>query len=209
MTWAWDDARVETLKRLAAAGKSSNEIYREMRAPSRSAVIGKMHRLGLQSIHQPAGRPRTATPPRVTQPESIKPNPICGESSKPAISSPKTAIQSKKIVELSAAAQPAPPPVPVRAPPVLTIVPSEPVTPVRLTELGPHRCKFCVEDGPPGQMDLALFCNAPVPIPADPDQAASNYCPDHHQRCFNPRARPKPKPRAQTTPAPRHVWRSV
>lgn len=50
--YAWTDERVEQLKQLWAAKKTASQIACEMDCPSRSAIIGKVHRLRL------TGRPR-------------------------------------------------------------------------------------------------------------------------------------------------------
>lgn len=44
----WTDERVAELRRLWDEGKSASQIERAVGAPSRSAVIGKVHRLGLE-----------------------------------------------------------------------------------------------------------------------------------------------------------------
>lgn len=46
----WTPGRVETLKKLWADGKSCSVICAEMGATSRSAIIGKVHRLGLTRL---------------------------------------------------------------------------------------------------------------------------------------------------------------
>lgn len=43
----WNDEKIVTLKRLWAEGHSASLIAMRINAPSRSAVIGKVHRLGL------------------------------------------------------------------------------------------------------------------------------------------------------------------
>lgn len=43
----WNDEKIVTLKRLWAEGHSARLIAMRINAPSRSAVIGKVHRLGL------------------------------------------------------------------------------------------------------------------------------------------------------------------
>ena len=48
----WTDHRIEELKRLCLDGKSALEIALEIGAPSRNAVIGKVHRLGLRLTGQ-------------------------------------------------------------------------------------------------------------------------------------------------------------
>lgn len=70
----WTDERVETLKAMWANGRSAAEIARALKGPSRAAVIGKIHRLGLSGEGRgPAAEPRAykepsapkSKPPRV------------------------------------------------------------------------------------------------------------------------------------------------
>jgi hypothetical protein len=55
-TWeGWTDANVETLMQMVKEGYSGQMIADALRCPSRNAVIGKIHRLGIQT-----GVPRRA-----------------------------------------------------------------------------------------------------------------------------------------------------
>ena len=66
MGWAWTDERVACLKKTWAAGGSASicrdklreRIGASMEGPTRNAVIGKVHRLGL-SKHKPSTRLNT------------------------------------------------------------------------------------------------------------------------------------------------------
>lgn len=51
---AWDDERVELLKKLWAEGLSASQIASRMGGVTRNAVIGKVHRLGLSGRATPA-----------------------------------------------------------------------------------------------------------------------------------------------------------
>ena len=51
---AWDDERVELLKRFWAEGLSASQIASKMGGVTRNAVIGKVHRLGLSGRAAPA-----------------------------------------------------------------------------------------------------------------------------------------------------------
>jgi GcrA cell cycle regulator len=55
---AWNDERVELLKKFWAEGLSASQIASKMGGVTRNAVIGKVHRLGL------SGRAAPATPQR-------------------------------------------------------------------------------------------------------------------------------------------------
>lgn len=60
---SWSEERIETLKKLWADGKSASEIAYELGGITRSSVLGKVHRLGLQarSNHAVSG-PKNRTP---------------------------------------------------------------------------------------------------------------------------------------------------
>jgi|SRR5581483_2532140 len=65
----WTDVRVDRLKELNDQGYSSAQIARELGGVSRSAVIGKLHRLGLQKSlpSNPHGVARSAKAALVEQ----------------------------------------------------------------------------------------------------------------------------------------------
>lgn len=50
---SWTDERIDTLKGMWEAGKTASQIAEELGGVSRNAVIGKAHRLGLQSRPSP------------------------------------------------------------------------------------------------------------------------------------------------------------
>src|SRR6476620_368097 len=83
---SWTDERIDRLKELWSQGKTASFIADELGGVSRNAVIGKAHRLGLQS-----------------RPSPVKPN-------EPA---PKA---KAKVREKAEAAAPAPKPAPAPAP---------------------------------------------------------------------------------------------
>jgi GcrA cell cycle regulator len=78
---AWTDERIETLRKMWEAGQTASQIAEELGGVSRNAVIGKAHRLGLQSRPSPvkpneqpeakaaAPEPRPAPPPPPRAPE--------------------------------------------------------------------------------------------------------------------------------------------
>lgn len=65
---AWNDERVELLKKLWADGLSASQIAGRLGGVTRNAVIGKVHRLGLSgratSSRSSAPRPRRTHAPR-------------------------------------------------------------------------------------------------------------------------------------------------
>lgn len=50
---SWTDERIETLRRMWEGGSTASQIAEELGGVSRNAVIGKAHRLGLQSRPSP------------------------------------------------------------------------------------------------------------------------------------------------------------
>lgn len=58
--FGWTAEAIETLKRLCGDGYSASQIALAMGVSSRSAVIGKASRLGLNLHGRPTGRPRPA-----------------------------------------------------------------------------------------------------------------------------------------------------
>jgi GcrA cell cycle regulator len=77
---SWTDERIEQLKKLWSKGMTASQIADELGGVSRNAVIGKAHRLGLQSRPSPvkpnepvAARPRAkAAPQPVAEPAAAK-----------------------------------------------------------------------------------------------------------------------------------------
>ena len=57
---SWTDERIETLKRLWSEGHSASQIAGELGGVSRNAVIGKVHRLKLESRIKAPSAPAAA-----------------------------------------------------------------------------------------------------------------------------------------------------
>jgi GcrA cell cycle regulator len=89
---SWTDERIERLKALWQKGMTASHIADELGGVSRNAVIGKAHRLGLQS----------------------RPSPVKANEPEPA---PKPRPRDKPAAAVSRAPPPAPAPRPVRAEP--------------------------------------------------------------------------------------------
>ena len=103
---AWTDERIDTLKSMWEGGMTASQIAEKLGGVSRNAVIGKAHRLGLQS-----------------RPSPVKPN---DAEDKPAAKAAKPApAPVPKPVEPKVAA-PAPKPTPVAAAPARPPVPPTP-----------------------------------------------------------------------------------
>lgn len=73
----WTDERVELLKKMFQDGLSASQIAKQLGGVTRNAVIGKVHRLGLNgraTPSKPALRaPRPKPPPAPTKPRAIAP----------------------------------------------------------------------------------------------------------------------------------------
>lgn len=71
---SWTDERIDTLRRMWEGGSTASQIADELTGVSRNAVIGKAHRLGLQSRPSPV-KPNEPAPARVVAPEPPPPAP--------------------------------------------------------------------------------------------------------------------------------------
>lgn len=68
---SWTDTRIETLKKLWADGLSASQVAAELGGVTRSAVIGKVHRLGL-ARRAPTPRAPIQRRPRVGRRPALK-----------------------------------------------------------------------------------------------------------------------------------------
>ncbi|WP_244305127.1 GcrA family cell cycle regulator, partial [Sphingomonas aquatilis] len=68
---SWTDERIDTLKTMWEAGQTASQIAEALGGVSRNAVIGKAHRLGLQSRPSPVkpNEPAAAPAPVPAAPE--------------------------------------------------------------------------------------------------------------------------------------------
>lgn len=137
---AWSDATVERLKTLSAEGYSAAQIARQLNVEfgvklSRSAVIGKVGRLGLA-----LGGSAKRTPPSAPR--------------RPATGKAKAARTNRRKLVTPAPTPPLPPAEPSQA---------GLFDPVSLMDLQSHHCRWPVSiDGPdPAESRLEQFCGAP------------------------------------------------
>jgi GcrA cell cycle regulator len=105
---SWTDERIDTLRKMWEGGSTASQIAEELTGVSRNAVIGKAHRLGLQSRPSPvkpnepiAGKPTAAEAAPVAAVEPIEPK-------APPAPKPVAAAPVPKPVEQVAAPTPAP-----------------------------------------------------------------------------------------------------
>ena len=68
MSLSWTDERIDRLKELWSQGKTASHIADELGGVSRNAVIGKAHRLGLQSRPSPV-KPNEPAPKAKAKPK--------------------------------------------------------------------------------------------------------------------------------------------
>jgi len=212
---SWTDERIERLKALWSQGITASQIADELGGVSRNAVIGKAHRLGLQSRpspvkpneHEPHS-PSAQAPPAAAEPAPAAADRTDDEEEEPRASRAEEPSSSPA----SAAAAPAQPPQPqirsigpggfVRQGPSDQQAPIPPAPPRRLVpakpspeiadktsllDLNEKICKWPV--GHPGEPDFH-FCGRPA-NPGFP------YCVDHCGVAYQaqlPRRDRKPPP---------------
>jgi GcrA cell cycle regulator len=113
---SWTDERIDRLKELWTKGMTASQIADELGGVSRNAVIGKAHRLGLQS-----------------RPSPVKPNePVAAKPKAKPAPSPAPASAAR------AEAAPAPRPAPDAAPQAGAVPPPAPKQPQpRIVSVGP------------------------------------------------------------------------
>ena len=193
---SWTDERIDRLKELWTKGMTASQIAEELGGVSRNAVIGKAHRLGLQSRPSPVKpndigtvKPKAAKAPAAPKPEPAAPAPAPKPRPAPA-AAPEPAAVAPSPAPAAAAAAPQPrvvsvgpggflrqgpgdqqPPIPP-APP-RRLVPAKPSAEVAdktsLLDLNERICKWPI--GHPGEPDFH-FCGKPA-NPGFP------YCVDH------------------------------
>lgn len=113
---SWTDERIETLKIMWEKGLTASQIAETLGGVSRNAVIGKAHRLGLQS-----------------RPSPVKPNEPDAKAAPAAAAPPPPPRPVAKPVVAEPVAPPPPAPAPVAA---ASAEPREPSAPV-LRSVGP------------------------------------------------------------------------
>ena len=93
---SWTDERIDTLRKMWEAGQTASQIAEELGGVSRNAVIGKAHRLGLQSRPSPV-KPNDPDAAKAAAPEpKPSPAPIARE---PERAPPPAPVVAAPIVE--------------------------------------------------------------------------------------------------------------
>jgi GcrA cell cycle regulator len=83
---SWTDERIERLKSLWTKGMTASHIADELGGVSRNAVIGKAHRLGLQSRPSPVKPNEPEPKPKAKARDKPEPSPVTAKS--PAAEAP-------------------------------------------------------------------------------------------------------------------------
>ncbi|WP_426260153.1 GcrA family cell cycle regulator [Sphingomonas sp. DC1100-1] len=94
---SWTDERIDTLKTMWEAGQTASQIAEALGGVSRNAVIGKAHRLGLQSRPSPVkpNEPAAAPAPVAAAPE---PEPVVAAPPAPPPPAPKPTPAPEPVV---------------------------------------------------------------------------------------------------------------
>ncbi|HVK41200.1 MAG TPA: GcrA family cell cycle regulator [Phenylobacterium sp.] len=154
----WSEARVARLKALLAQGLSARQIAQALRAVSRNAVIGKIHRLGLTGGGPPSAPGRRARP-------SARPG---GRRKAPSPPPPPPSGGAPATAAAAALARP-------RAAPVDAVGLA-----ADLAALPRRACRWPIGD----PRDAAFsWCGRPVaPTPT----GRASYCEGHRARAYRP-----------------------
>ncbi|MES2173538.1 MAG: GcrA family cell cycle regulator [Pseudomonadota bacterium] len=127
---SWTDERIDQLKGMWERGLTASQIADELGGVSRNAVIGKAHRLGLQS--RPSPVKANETPKKAAAPAPRKPAPA------PDVEAPRAAapVVSAPAPVRAPVAAPAAPAAPAPAAAAATDAPPPPPQP-RIISVGP------------------------------------------------------------------------
>jgi GcrA cell cycle regulator len=180
---SWTDERIERLKAMWAEGSTASQIADELGGVSRNAVIGKAHRLGLESRPspvkaveekekkaKPAPAPKAAKPAPVAKPAEPKPAPAAAPRPVPVVpgqipqpSSDATVIQYRSVGPGGFIRQgPGETQAPIPPAPPRRLVPAKPSAEVAdktsLLDLNDRICRWPM--GHPGEPDFH-FCGQP------------------------------------------------
>ena len=94
---SWTDERIDTLKTMWEAGQTASQIAEALGGVSRNAVIGKAHRLGLQSRPSPVKPNEPAAAP-APMPAAAEPEPVVAAPPAPPPPAPKPTPAPEPVV---------------------------------------------------------------------------------------------------------------
>lgn len=215
---SWTDERIDQLKGMWEKGLTASQIADELGGVSRNAVIGKAHRLGLQSRPSPVKpneAPKKAAPVRKPAPEAEAPKPAAPvQHSAPVPARPAPSVASAPAQ--SAAAPAADAPVPAPQPRIISVGPGgflrqgpgdqqAPIPPAPPRRLVPAKPSPEIA-GKTSLLDLTeRICKWPMGHPGEPDfhfcgeavNPGFPYCVEHCGRAYQaqlPRGTRRPPP---------------
>ena len=215
---SWTDERIDQLKAMWEKGLTASQIADELGGVSRNAVIGKAHRLGLQSRPSPVKpneAPKKAAPVRKPAPEAEAPKPAAPvQHSAPVPARPAPSVASAPAQ--SAAAPAADAPVPAPQPRIISVGPGgflrqgpgdqqAPIPPAPPRRLVPAKPSPEIA-GKTSLLDLTeRICKWPMGHPGEPDfhfcgetvNPGFPYCVEHCGRAYQaqlPRGTRRPPP---------------
>ncbi|WP_188064558.1 GcrA family cell cycle regulator [Sphingobium sp. KCTC 72723] len=97
---SWTDERIDQLKGMWERGLTASQIAEELGGVSRNAVIGKAHRLGLQSRPSPvkandsSKKPAVAAPVRKPAPAAAAPEAEAPRAAAPVVEAPAAPVRA-------------------------------------------------------------------------------------------------------------------
>lgn len=212
---AWTDERIDQLKAMWEKGMTASQIADELGGVSRNAVIGKAHRLGLQS--RPSPVKATETPRKkvvAKKPVAAAPPPRRLEEEEPKAAAPVAPAPRPAPVEASPAQAPAAPQTPM--PRIVSVGPGgflrqgpgdqqPPIPPAPPRRLVPAKPSAEIADKT-SLLDLTeKICKWPMGHPGEPDfhfcgekvNPGFPYCVEHCGRAYQaqlPRGTRRPPP---------------
>lgn len=170
---SWTEERIDTLKKMWDSGLTATQIAEELGGVSRNAVIGKAHRLGLQSRPSPVkpNEPKVAAEAAAPKPAAPAPAPRAPVAAAPQPPAEPASAAAPAAVE----AEPKP-----NAPVLRSVGPggflrqnpgeqSAPITPAPPRRLVPAKPSEAIA-GKTGLLDLNdRICKWPLGHPGEPD----------------------------------------
>jgi GcrA cell cycle regulator len=177
---AWTDERIEQLKQLWGQGMTASQIAEELGGVSRNAVIGKAHRLGLESRPSPVRASEAVTAPVEYVDAAPVPDPVVEE---PVAEAEEPEPVEAEPVEAVAPRQPVPTPTPA---PVVDAPVLRSIGPGGFARQGPGDQQAPIPPAPPRRLvpakpsaDIAAktglldlndrICKWPLGHPGEPD----------------------------------------
>jgi GcrA cell cycle regulator len=170
---SWTEERIDTLKKMWDSGMTATQIAEELGGVSRNAVIGKAHRLGLQSRPSPV---KPNEPKAEAAPVAPKPTPPAAPAPKPpAAAAPRAPAEPASAAAPATEAKPEP-----SAPVLRSVGPggflrqnpgeqSAPITPAPPRRLVPAKPSEAIA-GKTSLLDLNdRICKWPLGHPGEPD----------------------------------------